>query len=272
MEYETIRGEQIPKIGLGTWRMEGATCRNAVSTALELGYRHVDTAQAYGNERQVGQAIATADVAREDVFLTTKVWPMHRSYRDIVDSVHGSLARLGTDYVDLLLIHWPNPIASTREVMRALSDLRSEGLTRHIGVSNFDVDQLAAAQNAAGAPVLTDQVQFHPFHPQSDLLDYCREHGVLLTAYSPLAHGGVVDDHVLTELGAKYEKTPAQVALRWVVQHDGVVTIPKAASEEHLEENLAVFDFELTETEMALVERPSRVRTGVSRLRGRFER
>ncbi|WP_458187307.1 aldo/keto reductase [Haladaptatus sp. NG-WS-4] len=270
MDYETVNGEEIPKIGLGTWQMQGATCRNAVQTALEMGYRHVDTAQAYGNERQVGQAIALSDVDREDVFLTTKVWPMHRKYGDIVDSVHESLARLGTEYVDLLLIHWPNPIASTRLVMRALSDLRSDGLARHIGVSNFDTDQLAAARTEASAPIVTDQVQFHPYNPQPDLLDYCRDHDVLLTAYSPLAQGGVMHDHVLTQLGTKYDKTPAQVALRWVVQQDGVITIPKSTSREHLEQNLAVFDFELTETEMALVERPSRVRTGVSMIRGRL--
>ncbi|WP_458209408.1 aldo/keto reductase [Haladaptatus sp. NG-SE-30] len=270
MEYETIHGEEIPKIGLGTWQMESTNCRNAVRTALDLGYRHIDTAQAYGNERQVGQAIALSDVDREDVFLTTKVWPMHRKYGDIVDSVHESLARLGTDYIDLLLIHWPNPIASTREVMRALSDVRSEGLTRHIGVSNFDTDQLATARDLASAPIVTDQVQFHPFNPQSDLLDYCQRHDVLLTAYSPLAQGGVMHDHVLVELGKKYDKTPAQVALRWVVQQDGVVTIPKSTSREHLEQNLAIFDFELTETEMALVERPSRTRTGVAMLRGRL--
>lgn len=270
MEYETIQDTEIPKIGLGTWRMEGSTCRNAVATAIDLGYRHIDTAQAYGNERQVGQAIENANVAREDVFLTTKVWPMHRKYDAITDSIHESLARLGTEYVDLLLIHWPNPIASTREVMHALSDARSDGLTRHIGVSNFDAEQLESAQNDAESPVLTDQVQFHPYNPQRELLDYCRANDVLLTAYSPLAHGGAMYDQILATLGKKYDQTPAQVALRWVVQHDGVVTIPKSTSRAHLEENLDIFDFELTETEMELIARPSRVRTGMSMLRGRL--
>ena len=270
MEYETVDGEDVPAVGLGTWRTAGRTCRNAVATALDFGYRHVDTAQAYDNERDVGRAIAAADVDREAVFLTTKVWPMHRSADAIRESVHESLARLGTDYVDLLLIHWPNPLASTAEVMGALSDLRDEGATRHVGVSNFDRDQLQTARRVSRAPIVTDQVQFHPFNPQTELLDYCREADVLLTAYSPLAHGGILDDHVLTQIGRKYDKSPAQVALRWVVQQDGVVAIPKTTSNDHLEQNLDVFDFSLTETEMALVERPSRVRTGVSMLRGRL--
>ncbi|WP_435157714.1 aldo/keto reductase [Haladaptatus sp. DFWS20] len=270
MEYETIQDIDVPKIGLGTWRMEGSTCRNAVATAIDLGYRHIDTAQAYGNERQVGQAIENAAVDREEVFLTTKVWPMHRTHDAIIDSVHESLARLGTNYVDLLLIHWPNPIAATREVMSALSDAQNDGLTRHIGVSNFDEEQLKSAQKDAEAPVLTDQVQFHPYNPQRELLDYCRANDVLLTAYSPLAHGGALHDQILTTLGKKYDKTPAQVTLRWVIQHDGVVTIPKSTSRAHLEENLDIFDFELTETEMELIARPSRIRTGMSMFRGRL--
>ncbi|WP_084157064.1 aldo/keto reductase [Haladaptatus cibarius] len=198
IEYETIQDTDIPKIGLGTWRMGGSTCRNAVETALDLGYRHIDTAQAYGNERQVGQAIENAEVAREDIFLTTKVWPIHRKYDAILDSVHESLAQLGTEYVDLLLIHWPNPVASTREVMRGLSAAQNDGLTRHIGVSNFDVEQLESARNEATAPILTDQVQFHPYNPQRELLDYCQENDVTLTVYSPLAHGGAMHDQLLT--------------------------------------------------------------------------
>ena len=272
MEYETIQGEEIPKIGLGTWRMEGAACREAVATALDLGYRHIDTAQAYGNERQVGQAIQHSDVDREEVFLTTKVWPMHRKRVDIVNSVHESLAQLGTDYVDLLLIHWPNPLASTGEVMRTLSDMQTDGLARHIGVSNFDAEQLETARKEATVDVFTDQVQFHPFNPQEEVLEYCRRNDVLLTAYSPLAHGGAMRDHILTELGNKYDKSPAQVALRWVTQQDDVVTIPKSTSAEHLAQNLEIFDFELTETEMSLVGRPSRLRTGMSMLRGRLGR
>ncbi|WP_276302430.1 aldo/keto reductase [Halorussus lipolyticus] len=270
MEYETVQGEEVPKIGLGTWRMHGEICRQAVATALEAGYRHVDTAQAYDNERQVGRAIAESPVAREDVFLTTKVWPGHVDRASIRSSVASSLAQLGVEYVDLLLIHWPNPIASTAEVMAGLNDCRDEGFTRHVGVSNFGADQLKTARAVSDAPIFTDQVQFHPYQPQRDLRAYCQAHDILLTAYSPLAHGGILRDDVLGELAVKYDKSPAQVALRWVVQQDGVVAIPKSASEAHLRENLDVFDFRLTATEMVRVERPSMLKTGASFLRSRL--
>lgn len=270
MEYATVGGERVPKIGLGTWELQGESGRRAVETALEMGYRHLDTAQAYDNEREVGLAVATSSVPRGEVFLTTKVWPGHRDRRSIVKSAAASLARLGVEYVDLLLVHWPNPLASTPEVMAGLNECRDRGLTRHVGVSNFDVDQLRTAQAASNAPIFTDQVQFHPYRPQRDLRAYCRAHDVLLTAYSPLARGGVLRDDVLREIGVRYGKSPAQIALRWAVQQEGVVAIPKAESVAHLRENLAVFDFELTDAEMARVERPSRLRTGASRLRSRF--
>ncbi|MFC7078770.1 aldo/keto reductase [Halorussus caseinilyticus] len=270
MEYETVGGERVPKIGLGTWRMQGETCRRAVRTALDVGYRHVDTAQAYDNERQVGRAIAESSVDREDVFLTTKVWPGHTDRESIRRSTASSLAQLGVEYVDLLLVHWPNPLASTAEVMTGLNDCRREGFTRHVGVSNFGVDQLRTARAASDAPVFTNQVQFHPYKPQRDLRAYCQAHDVLLTAYSPLAHGGILHDDVLRELAVVYDKSPAQIALRWAVQQEGVVAIPKSTSERHLRENLDVFDFRLTDEEMVRIERPSRLRSGASFLRGRL--
>ena len=270
MEYQTVHDERLPKIGLGTWQMQGETCRQAVGTALEAGYRHIDTAQAYDNERQVGQAIAESSVPREEVFLTTKVWPGHLDRDTIRRSTASSLAQLGVEYVDLLLIHWPNPIASTAEVMTGLNECRDEGFTRHIGVSNFSVDQLKTARATSDAPIFTNQVQFHPYQPQRDLRAYCQAHDVLLTAYSPLAHGGILRDDVLRELGVKYDKSPAQIALRWVVQQEGVVAIPKSTSETHLRENIDVFDFRLTETEMVRIERPSLFKTGASFLRSRF--
>lgn len=260
MEYETIQGESVPKIGLGTVSLSDRECRTTVRTALELGYRHVDTAQGYRNEEPIGQAITDSNVDREELFLTTKVDPMRlRLNREtIIRSVDESLDRLGTDYVDLLLIHWSNPLASTKEVMETFADLREGGgKTRHVGVSNFGVEKLSAARNVSPAPVFADQVMFHTFSPKPELLDYCRSHDVLLTAYSPLAHGGALYDPLLQKLGEKYDKFAAQVALRWLVQHDGLVTIPKATSRSHLESNLTVFDFELTDTEMKLVARPS---------------
>jgi 2,5-diketo-D-gluconate reductase B len=268
----TVQGVELPRLGLGTWRLTGDDCREAVGTALELGYRHIDTAQVYRNERRVGDALAASDVPRDDVFLTTKLGP-ERSYDDVLRTTEESLARLGTDYLDLLLIHWPNgrppgspptPFSSAPshgETLRAMNELVDRGTVRHVGVSNFDIDLLDEARELSDAPVLTDQVQYHPFWDQRELLAYCRVHDVLLTAYSPLGHGGVLDDAVLERIGRRYGKTSAQVALRWLVQQDGVATIPKATSREHLEANMAVFDFELTEAEMREIRRPSKYET-----------
>jgi diketogulonate reductase-like aldo/keto reductase len=271
-ETITVQGVEVPRLGLGTWRLTGDTCRETVETALDLGYRHIDTAQVYGNERQVGDALAASDVPREEVFLATKLGP-ERSYDDVLRTTEESLARLGTDYLDLLLIHWPNgrppgsppnPLSSApdhAETLDAMNELVDAGTVRNIGVSNFDVDALHEARELSDAPVLTDQVQYHPFWDQQSLLDYCRVHDVLLTAYSPLGHGGVLDDPVLERIGRRYAKTPAQVALRWLVQQPQVATIPKATSREHLEANLAIFDFELTDGEMDEIRRPSKYET-----------
>jgi diketogulonate reductase-like aldo/keto reductase len=268
----TVQGVEVPRLGLGTWRLTGDDCRDAVETALELGYRHIDTAQVYRNERQVGDALAASDVPREEVFLATKLGPQ-RAYDDVLRTAEESLARLGTDYLDLLLIHWPNgrppgsppnPLSSApdhEETLRAMNDLVDDGKVHNIGVSNFDIDLLDEARELSDAPILTDQVQYHPFWDQQALLDYCRIHDVLLTAYSPLGHGGVLDDKVLERIGRRHDKTAAQVALRWLVQQEGVATIPKATSREHLEANMAIFDFELTEAEMREIRRPSKYET-----------
>ena len=279
--HATAAGVEVPALGLGTWRLTGDQCRETVETALDLGYRHIDTAQAYGNERQVGDALAASDVAREDVFLATKLGPKGREYDDVLRTVEESRSRLGTDYLDLLLIHWPNgsppgsfnPFDSgptNAETLDAMNELVERGTVRNIGVSNFGVDLLDEAREHSDAPILTDQVQYHPFWEQQDLLDYCRIHDVLLTAYSPLGHGGVLDDPVLERIGRHHGKTPAQVALRWLVQQEQVITIPKSTSREHLEANLEVFDFELSATEMREIGRPSKLRTAKSFLQGRL--
>ena len=270
MEHVTVQGTSVPAIGLGTWRMTGPTCRRAVSTALDLGYRRVDTAQAYGNEREVGAAIDVADVDREEVFLTTKLDAGNRDHDAVLDSTRESLDKLRTEYVDLLLIHQPNPIADLEETLGVMDELVDDGAVEHIGVSNFDVERLHRAREHADAPILADQVQYHPFWEQTTLLDYCAINDVMLTAYSPLAHGGAVDDDVLRDIGARYGKTPAQVALRWLVQQENVSTIPKSTSPEHLEANLEVFDFELTDEEMDAIARPSLSRAASSFLRQRL--
>ncbi|RKS83857.1 diketogulonate reductase-like aldo/keto reductase [Haloarcula quadrata] len=272
MDDIQIQGTSVPALGLGTWQLTGQSCRETVETALGMGYRHIDTAQAYGNERQVGLGMDAAAVDREDVFLTTKLDGSNRDERSVRRSTRESLNKLGTDYLDLLLIHWPNTpwMASLSETLGAMNDLVEEGLVRHIGVSNFSPSLLDRARDISSAPIFTDQVQYHPYWDQRKLLDYCRIHDVLLTAYSPLARGGVLDDPALVQIGNKYGKSPAQVALRWLVQQDGVAAIPKASSREHLEANLAVFDFELTDAEMERIRDPSKVKTGVQFVRSQL--
>jgi len=272
MDDIQIQGTSVPALGLGTWQLTGQSCRETVETALGMGYRHIDTAQAYGNERQVGLGMDAAAVDREDVFLTTKLDGSNRDERSVRRSTRESLNKLGTDYLDLLLIHWPNTpwMASLSETLGAMNDLVEEGLVRHIGVSNFSPSLLDRARDISSAPIFTDQVQYHPYWDQRKLLDYCRIHDVLLTAYSPLARGGVLDDPALVQIGNKYGKSPAQGALRWLVQQDGVAAIPKASSREHLEANLAVFDFELTDAEMERIRDPSKVKTGVQFVRSQL--
>lgn len=244
-------GASIPKLGLGTWQNTGQSCIRSVRTALELGYRHIDTAQAYGNEAEVGEGIATADVDRSEVFLTTKVWRSNLKYDDVLSSVRQSLDRLGTDYIDLLLIHWPHPRRPVAATLEAMAELRDEGLVSHLGVANFTATQLREAVRASAAPIVTDQVLYHPLKDQSALQQYCRDADIALTAYSPLARGAVIGNDRLGEIGARYGKTAVQVALRWLLQQQRVVAIPKATSAGHLEENLDVFDFSLTDGEMA---------------------
>lgn len=270
MEYETRAGETVPVIGIGTWQMDGRTAYGAVSTALELGYRHVDTAQLYDNEAAVGDAIADVDVAREDVFLTTKVDPTNWTVPDIVASVEHSTDRLGVDAVDLLLIHWPHPLSDLETVMAGLDAALDRGLTRHIGVSNFGIDRLDSAREYADAPIFTNQVLFHPWWPQRELLRYCQDTDVLLTAYSPLANGGAVREEVLADIGDRYGKTAAQVALRWSVQHENVLTIPMSTSDQHLAENIDIFDFMLTRAEHDRITRPSMLTTAISMARGQL--
>ncbi|GAB6860331.1 aldo/keto reductase [Haloplanus litoreus] len=267
----TVRGVDVPAVGLGTWRLRGGDCRRAVEAALELGYRHVDTAQAYGNERQVGTAIRTSSVDREDVFLTTKLGGGNRSREAVHRSVDESLRRLDTDYLDLLLIHWPNakppfsPVSlpgatPLSETLAAMADLVADGRVRYVGVSNFDVRLLDEARSLADVPIFTNQVQFNPYWDQRNHLSYCRRHDVLLTAYSPLCHGGVLRDDALQAVGRAYGKTAAQVAIRWAIQHEGVSAVPKATTRDHLRANLDVFDFELTDAEMERIRQPSKLR------------
>ncbi|PSP27809.1 aldehyde oxidoreductase [Halobacteriales archaeon QH_2_65_14] len=250
MEYVEAGGTEIPKLGFGTFQTSGTSCHTAVEAALDCGYRHVDTAEYYGNETAVGAAIRESPVDREEVFLTTKVWRSNLRSEDVVRAAEASLDRLGVEYVDLLLVHWPHPRIPIEETLAAMDELRDRGVTRHIGVSNFTREQLSEAQSVAEADVVTNQVLYHPYIDQRRLRDYCVETGTALTAYSPLARGSVLGDETLERIGGRYDKSPPQVALRWLVQQPGVVAIPRSSSPEHIAENAAVFDFELADEEM----------------------
>jgi diketogulonate reductase-like aldo/keto reductase len=253
MEYVETAGLRIPKLGLGTWENTGPECSETVEAALEAGYRHIDTAQAYDNERAVGRGISNADLDRDDIFLTTKVWRSNLRYDDVLDSVHESLDNLSVDYVDLLLIHWPHPRVPLEETLEALLDLYAEGVVKGIGVSNFTQSQLEKAMDISEIPIVANQVLYHPYKDQSELQQYCAANEIALTAYSPLARGDVLSEEMLTRIGQRYEKNAAQVALRWLIQQDGVVAIPKTSTQSHLEQNLRVFDFTLTEKEMTQI-------------------
>ncbi len=250
MQHVTVDDVRIPALGLGTARMSGEECTRAVETALDIGYRHVDTAQMYGNEAAVAEGIAASSVDRDDVFLVTKVNTGNLRREETLSSTRESLDRLDTDYIDLLLIHAPRDYAPIPETIDAMNELQSEGLVEHIGVSNFSTNQLDTAIEASDTPIVTNQVEYHPFTDQSELLTACSERDVSLTAYSPLDKGRVTDHDVLRQIGEDHDKTPAQVTLRWLLQQDGVVAIPKAADEDHLRENLDVFDFEVTDEEL----------------------
>ena len=242
----------MPLIGFGTYRLRGFECFEAIETALATGYRHIDTAMAYENEAEIGRALDTADVARDQVFLTSKI----KGYDEFLGpvqlrhSAEQTLRRLGVDTLDLLLVHWWNPYSDMNVTFGALSDLVTDGLVDNIGVSNFSSIQLEAAIDAASAPIVTNQVEYHPYFDQSELLSCCRDHEVVLTAYSPLAEGRVVNDRLLQTIGDRYGKSAAQVAIRWLLQQDGVATIPKSATPANIAANLEIYDFELSPTEM----------------------
>ncbi len=246
----TVRGVDVPKVGYGTWLVEGDAAYAGVLDALALGYRHVDTARAYGNEREVGRALADSGVPRDEVWLTTKVWYEDAAPDDLRRAFEQQLADLGVAHVDLLLLHWPAapPLVRT---LGAMEELREQGVVRHVGVSNFPAGLLRQALELA--PIFCNQVEYHPYLPQGPVMHECLEHDVLLTAYSPFAHGHVHDDPLLAEIGARHGKSAGQVSLRWLLDQPNVAALPKASSHDRRAENLDVFDFDLTDEERAAV-------------------
>jgi 2,5-diketo-D-gluconate reductase B len=247
-----IQGSTVPKLGFGTWEILGRDCEEAVADALEIGYRHIDTAQAYDNEAEVGRALAAAGIPSNELFLTTKLWRDELAGDRVRRSAEGSLERLQLPCVDLLLLHWPNEAVPLEETLGALIDLRDEGLIRHLGVANFPPGLLRGALDIA--PIFTDQVEFHPFLGQREIVEMAAERDFMVTAYSPLARGKVPSDPTLREIGDAHGKTAGQVALRWLLDQPQVAAIPKASSHERRVENFEVFDLDLTDEQRARID------------------
>lgn len=254
MQFVEAKGARIPAIGLGTWELRGRTCARLVEQALKLGYRHIDTAQIYENEREVGEGLRSSRVKREELFVTTKVWTTHFAPNDLERSTKESLTKLRIPEVDLLLLHWPNPQVPLSETLGALARVKRAGLARHIGVSNFTVALIDEAVAACPEPLICDQVEYHPYLDQTRVKEACARHGMALVAYSPVAKGRVKNDETLARIGKAHGKTSAQVCLRWLVQQN-VAAIPRTSRIERLSENIDVFDFALSEPEMQQVSR-----------------
>lgn len=245
-------GAVVPAIGLGTSGL--GDCGETVATALALGYRHIDTAWKYGSERGVGEGIRASRVPRVEIFLTTKVSHEYLRADDFARSVDESLKALRVDFVDLLLVHWPNPEIPLSETIPALAKAKRQGLARHIGVANFNIALLDEAIRLSPEPVVTLQAECHPYLDQRKLLEACGQRGLLFTAYCPLGRGKLLHDPVLAEIAARRGKSVAQVALRWLVQQGNIIPIPRSSNPKRLAENLDVFDFALTADEMRRID------------------
>ncbi|TRD15035.1 aldo/keto reductase [Palleronia caenipelagi] len=252
MTTVSAHGAELPKLGFGTWELRGDAGADMIRHAIDVGYRHFDTAQAYENEEMVGRAIRDSG-KRDEIFLTTKVWPTEYRLDDFKASVLRSIDTLGTEYADLLLLHWPHPEIPMAELMDGLNWARENGFTRHIGVSNFTTDLLAEATQLSAAPLVANQVEYHPFLNQSRLLTACETHGMALTAYCPIARGRVFSSEVIQTIAETHGKSAGQVTLRWLVQQKPVVAIPRTSNPKRVEENFGIFDFELTDAEMAAI-------------------
>lgn len=245
--YRMKSGYDIPVLGLGTWELVGEACERTLRQALELGYRHIDTAELYDNEAEIGRAIEGMD--REELFITSKVSSQNLAKNDVLRACERSLGKLGTDYVDLYLVHWPNdsiPLDGTFEAMQQLVD---KGQVRSVGVSNFGVERLKKVFEVSSVPICNLQIEYHPLTKRDVLPEFCRQEDIVISAYSPLARGDVLKEPVLKEIGEKYDKTSVQVSLRWLVQR-GAVVIPKSSSKEHLEADMDIFDWELLREDM----------------------
>jgi diketogulonate reductase-like aldo/keto reductase len=252
MMFVEAHGAKIPAIGLGTWELRGREGARIVEQALRLGYRHLDTAQVYENEKQVGEGLHASGVKRNDVFVTTKIHFTHFAPNDLLRSAKESLHQLRMSEVDLLLLHWPNPRVPLAETLGGLAKAREMGLTRHIGLSNFTVPLIEEAVAACSAPLVCNQIEYHAYLDQTKVREACRRHGLAVVAYCPIARGRVKGDELLARIGAAHGKTAAQISLRWLVQQ-GVAAIPRTSRVERLNQNIELFDFSLSDAEMAQI-------------------
>jgi len=246
--------DEMPSLGIGTWQnTDPEECANAVATALEMGYRHVDTAQAYDNEESVGDGLERAAVPREDVFLATKVWIDELAYDDVLSTTEESLEKLGVDYVDLLYVHWPAREYDPEETLAAFDQLHDDGLIERIGISNFEPAQVDEAIETADAPIFANQIECHPLLPQDELRAHCADRDVEVVAYSPLARGQVFDVPEIQQVAEKHDVSEAQVSLAWL-REKGVTPIPKATSEAHIRDNWASRSLDLDDEDVAEID------------------
>lgn len=250
MKTVNIKNIEIPTLGLGTWRLYGSECTNVVLEALDMGYRHLDTAQYYENEFQVGDALKQTSVEREDIFLATKVSAPNMNFGHAVQSVENSLRRLQTDYVDLLLLHAP-PSAPSEKVLQDLMILKESGKVKSLGISNYYGDLFNHV--AEQFDLVTNQIEWSPYVDVHDIRQPILDAGMCLTAYCPLARGKILEDSVISNIARKHDRTNAQVTLRWLIQHEQTVVIPKSASIQRLKENLEIFNFALDEQDMQAI-------------------
>ncbi len=255
MHHVSANGADIPALGLGTWTLRGEAATRCVAAALQAGYRHVDTASSYENEAAVGEGLRATDVPRDRVFLTTKVWPTDIAGSGLQRSLEASLRRLAVDNVDLALIHWPSKTVPLAHSIKALNEVRERGLARNIGVSNFTVALVEEAVAMSDHPLACNQIEYHPLLNQDRVLAACRKQGLAVVSDCPLARGSdLFAEAPIARAAGAHGKTPAQVTLRWHVQHDGVVAIPRSSHAARIGEKLDVFDFELDAAEMAAID------------------
>lgn len=245
MIFVEMQGRNVPALGYGTWALNGKECERAVTMAIELGHRHIDTAQMYDNEAEVGRGWTASGVARDELFITTKISRAAHGAAEVAAGLEQSLQKLRTDYVDLLLIHWPSASVPMAETLEAMERLKSAGKVRALGISNFTVPQMREAVGTSKSPIVCNQIEYHLLLSQRPVIAFAREHGIAVTAYCPIARGKLVGNPVVERVAKKHGKSANQICLRWLLEQPGVLAIPKAASQPHARENISIFDFAL---------------------------